>query len=140
MAVLKYIPFNERVVRGDADSTHFRGWNEGGVPIDVSGWTLFHTAKRRLNDEDDDAKIKRDSDNDPTAFTFYDSGSLLDPPDLVGFDDSFSVNYLPADTGLMIPQDYEQDLQIIKVAAGSPKTYGLGVLTIIGDVTRRTTT
>lgn len=132
MTVVKYIPFNREVIRGDGDTVHFRDWNDNGTPIDITNWTIFHTAKKRLNDSDDDASIKRDNVNDPTAIVKYDNNSN-------GFPDSFEVNYLPADTGLMVPRDYHQDIQIID-GTDPPQTRALGTLKITGDVTRRTTT
>ena len=129
MAVVKYIPFNNEVVRGDGDTVHFRGWNNDGTPIDVTNWLIFHTAKRRITDSDDKALIRRDSDTDPLAFTKYDNGTN-------GFPDSFSVNYLSDDTSLMLPMDYTQDVQVID-GSNPIKTYALGTLQITADVTRR---
>jgi len=127
-----FIPFNVSVFRGDGRAIQFRGWNVGGVPTDITSWTIFHTAKKRIEDSDNDALIMRDSVNDPTAIVKYDS-------DAHGFPDSFTVNYLPADTTDMNPRDYEQDVQIIQ-GSGAPRTYAFGTLNIKGDVTRRITT
>lgn len=132
MPVVKYIPFNAEVIRGDGDSVHFRDWNDNGAPIDITNWTIFHTAKKRINDADADALIRRDSVNDPTAIVKYDNNSL-------GYPDSFVVNYLTLDTEVMIPRDYHQDVQVID-GSGPPKTYAIGNLKITGDVTRRTAT
>jgi len=127
-----FIPFNATVFRGDGDTVHFRNWNTGGTPIDITAWVIFHTAKKRLEDSDDDAEIKRDSVNDPTVIVKYDNNTN-------GFPDSFSVSWIPADTSTMVPRDYYQDVQIVDGAV-PPRTWAAGTLNIKGDVTRRVTT
>jgi hypothetical protein len=127
-----YIPFHATIFRGDGDTVHFRNWNIAGTPVDITNWVIFHTAKKRLEDSDDDAEINRDSDNDPTAIAKYDNNTN-------GFPDSFSVSWLPADTATMTPRDYFQDVQIID-GAGPPHTRAYGTLTITGDVTKRVDT
>lgn len=127
-----YIPFNEEGFQGDGWTVHFRDWTTGGSAINITNWKIFHTAKKRLEDADNDAVIKRDSDNDPLLIVKYDNNAN-------GFPDSFSVTYNATDTVDMTPREYFQDIQIVDGSA-DPRTYAYGTLTILGDVTKRVVT
>jgi len=92
--------------------------DENGTAIDITGWTIFFTAKNDIDDVDADAIIKKDitSHTDPTAGTTQ-------------------IHLTPTDTNLL--GIYVYDIQVKKLN-GDILTVVNGELTFLDDVTIRT--
>ena len=128
-----FIPFDRELVRGDGGGPWIFIFAENGSPVDVSGWTVFYTAKTEKDDVSDDAgaALSYDSVNDTTAIAKSDSGS--------GTTDTITITPLAADTGNMAVVVHFHDVQ--RTASGEdPWTFAMGDLALTGDVSRRTTT
>lgn len=63
----------DAIIRGTAYSITFTLEYKDGTPVDITGYTLFFTAKKNLSDTDDEAYIRIDvapqDISDPTAGT-----------------------------------------------------------------------
>ena len=105
------------ITRGDTKiyALHFR--NKTGADIDISNWTIFFTVKKKLEDIDDDAKIKKNITNH------------TDP-----IHGKTEIRLDPADTELLGEHFY--DIQV-KTPAGVIITIAASSITFSPDVTRR---
>lgn len=61
------------IIRGDSKFYLFRFKKQDGSPVDISGWTIFYTLKRRIDDSDDNAVVKMQL----TTHTAADQGESL---------------------------------------------------------------
>lgn len=59
---------NLNVMQGDCKFYILNFTDENDVPIDISDWTIYFTAKEKMADTDNDAVIKKDivTHSDPT--------------------------------------------------------------------------
>jgi len=110
---------NFEFVRGD-DQILALAFTLDGVPKDITGWTIFFTVKKKVEDDDADAVIKKeitthtDPMNGKTEIPILDTET--DPLDGVYF---YDVQY--------------------KDTLGIIKTVMLGTMSFLKDVTRRIT-
>ena len=107
------------IIRGDTASIEVQ-ITQDGTPINITGYTVFFTAKKNLSDSDASAAIKKDitSHSDPV------NGKTL-------------VSLAPADTSSLAIGNYHWDLQL-KSGAGAITSVTKQILEIIEDVTIRT--
>ena len=105
------------ITRGDTKiyALHFR--DGAGVDIDITGWMIFFTVKKKLEDIDDDAKIKKNITNH------------TDP-----IHGKTEIRLGPADTELLGEHFY--DIQV-KTSAGAIITIATSSIMFNYDVTRR---
>lgn len=107
------------VYRGDEFSMQLEFKDEDGVVIDITGWTIFFTVKKKLDDPDTAAKLSVTvSPTDPT------NGIALVTVPNTETDNLSGVYYY--------------DFQF-KKADGTIQTLVSGGITFEKDVTRRTT-
>jgi hypothetical protein len=106
------------IKRGDTKPYTIYFEDEDGMDINITGWTIFFTAKINIDDSDDDAKIKKTiiSHTDPIN---GETQILLTSTDT-------------ADVG-----NYVYDIQY-KDTAGNIRTVMEGMLVIAQDITQRT--
>lgn len=104
------------LVRGDYKAFNL-AFSQGGTPINITGFSLFFTAKEDAADSDAEAVISKKvtSHTDPTA--------------------GLTVVELDADDTDVTPGSYLYDFQLVNVA-GKPTTVLMGTLNIIADITR----
>lgn len=106
------------VYRGDSFAVELVFTDQDGTAIDITGWKIFFTAKRRREDPDDAAALSITTDpTDPV------NGRAL-----VGRDNTFTQNLNGA---------YYYDFQY-KRTDGSIQTLISGSITFSPDITRRT--
>ncbi len=111
-------PRNLYLTRGD-DKFYVLTFTDGnGDPIDITGWTIYFTVKRDLDDTDDEALIKKDI----TAHT--------DPTNGVT-----KIHLTSDDTDLI--GNFYYDIQV-KKSDGIILTVLEGMITFKKDVTHRT--
>ena len=105
------------ITRGDTKiyALHFR--DGAGVDIDITGWMIFFTVKKKLEDIDDDAKIRK---------------NIIDHTDPVHGKTEISLS--SADTELLGEHFY--DIQV-KTTAGAIITIAASSITFSPDVSRR---
>ena len=110
------------IIRGDDISLPFTYKDADGVAIDITGYTIFFTAKAVIDDDvtDADAVIKKDV----TSHTNPTGGESL-------------ITLTDADTNVA-PQNYLADIQL-KDDSGNIASSGQFFLKVIADVTRRIT-
>lgn len=96
---------------------YFQDANE--VPIDITGWTVFFTVKRKADDSDDDAVIKK------TITTFSNPGNGEADIILTSIDTDLDIG------------SYLFDIQI-KTSSDEIITVLEGIITISKDITIRT--
>jgi len=78
-------PRNITVKRGDTTPLPLTFTDENGSAVDITGWTIYFTVKAKIDDEDNDAKIKKDvtTHSDPTngktVITLSSSDTSIDP-------------------------------------------------------------
>lgn len=97
---------------------------DGGTPVDLTGVSMWWTAKRRHTDTDDQAVIAK-TVGDGIAVTNAPGGLAtvtIDPDDTAGLDNSSALWW---------------DLQV-KDGAGKVRTLAAGRLVVNADVTRAT--
>ncbi len=108
--------------RGDTFAWNFTFKDKDGVPIDISGMTLFFTMKQNPTSPDLEVGDLQESVTFPA-----DSESALG----IGF-----MQVLPAKTGLLIPKKkYHYDFQLVD-GSDVVLTLGWGRLTINQDITQ----
>lgn len=126
--------FDEEAAIGDDHPVVLTFYDEDPAGVltaeDISDRDWFYTAKNSKNDADADALIS-------LSFLTADAD-----PDL-GLNPGAVVNrlsfFLPnVDTTLMIEKNYHQDLQSVETATSRVFTKGLGTLSMVKDVTDRT--
>lgn len=103
--------------RGD-DNTITLKFMDGDTPKDITGWTIFFTLKKKIDDSDDDAVLKKDITSHTNAAQGETEIPLLDTNtnDLAGI--------------------YHYDIQS-KDDSGIIKTVIKGEINFIKDITRR---
>ena len=109
-----------KIFRGDTITRQLTFQNEDGTPMDISGATVYFTAKTATDDDITDSNaIKKD-------ITVHDNaaGGLS------------TLLLTPAETNVS-PAKYTYEFQL-KTAAGAITTYPGGKLEVLADVTRRT--
>jgi len=108
------------IYRGDSKSYDLTFTNGDGEAIDITGWTIFFTAKEKRTDSDDDAVMSKDVTNhsDPT-------GGVS------------AISFTASETNID-PKAYYYDIQV-KKADGTIRTVLVNKLQILIDITRRTT-
>lgn len=111
------------IIQGDDETITVTFKDEDGVAINITGYTVFFTMKKRPDDDSDDsdAPIKKTvtSHTDPTH------GITV-------------VNLTSAETALLEPRRYVYDFQL-KDLSNKITSSRYGVLEVIKDVTNRTT-
>ena len=109
-----------RIVRGDTIPFNLTITDTDDLPVNITGFTLFFTVKEDIADDDANAvvSISQTSHTDPANGLT----SLVVPS---------------ATTELLSAGEYYWDLQI-KYADGSIQSSYPGVLTVVADVTQRT--
>jgi hypothetical protein len=110
---------NLEIKRGDSKSWTLYFRDEDGVNIDITGWTIFFTAKENVDDIDDNAKIKK-------TITSHTSPTLGET----------KIELTPDDTNLVI-KSYVYDIQI-KKSTGEIQTIIEGNVVVTKDITQRT--
>lgn len=105
--------------RGD-DNTIALSFTQNDVAVDITGWTIFFTIKQKINDDDDDASLKKDV----TSHTDAAAGETE-----IVLTDTNTDDLLGA---------YVYDIQY-KDDSGNIKTVLTGEITFKEDVTRRIT-
>jgi len=115
-------PITQKILyikRGDTKSYTLKFRDEDGNAVDITGWTIFFTAKNKIDDVDDDAVIKKTitDHTDPT-------------------DGETQITLTSTDTAAVASLVY--DIQY-KTSGGQIKTVIEGFLEISKDVTIRTT-
>ena len=106
------------VYRGDDKTFSFTFKYSDGTAVDITGWTIFFTAKENESDSDDDAKIAKEvtSHTSPT-------GGLS------------QLSITDSDTDIT-PKKYYYDFQV-KKDDGIIKTIVKGEFRVLTDITRR---
>jgi hypothetical protein len=110
---------NIEVFRGDSFGTQMEFTDDDGVAIDITGWTIFFTIKKKKSDTDDQAVISK------TITTFDDPTSGI-----------ASVTLTSTET-YNLDGTYFYDFQF-KDNTGSVSTIVAGGITFLEDITRRT--
>lgn len=107
------------IIRGDTADIEVQ-ISQDGTPVNITGYTVFFTAKKNLSDADNSAAIKKDitSHSDPT------NGKTI-------------VSLAPADTASLAVGKYHWDLQL-KSGSGAISSVSKQMLEIVEDVTIRT--
>lgn len=107
------------IIRGDDVSITIKFTDSDGNPIDLTGATVYFTAKNNLSDADNDAVLSADitSHSNPT------NGETV-------------LTFADTDTDGLTVKSYYYDLQL-KTAAGKISSVKAGKLNILEDVTRR---
>jgi hypothetical protein len=123
MSDATYFPLNLTIVQGDDVPMTFL-FSQDGVPLDISSWLFYYTAKAAYDDVDASAKITVN----PTAMTL--SASIP-----AGTVDKLTFVLPKASTVLMAAGYYYQDLQVIRT--GLVTTLGRGLLVVEAQVTIR---
>lgn len=116
------------ITRGDSEAFTVRLTGPGEVALDLTGGTLFWTAKA---DEDDD-------DTDAVAAAYWQDGGAADGLSVA--DPATGVVGLVLDaltTASIAPGQYVWDLQLVS-GTGAVRTVDRGMLTVAADVTQRT--
>jgi hypothetical protein len=110
---------NLELMRGDYKAFNLT-FSQGGVALNLTGYTLFFTVKESTADDDEDALIAKvvTVHTDPTL---GETAVILEAVDMD----------IPAGT-------YQYDFQLVN-PTGKPTTVMIGTLTVIADVTRRIT-
>jgi len=108
------------LIRGDYKAFNLT-FTQSGTPLDLTNFKLFFTVKDSTDDADSSAKIAKvvTAHSDPTAGK---TTLVIDAADIDDLDGS-----------------YVYDFQLVN-ASGAPTTVLIGMLNVIADVTRRTTT
>ena len=106
------------VMRGDTKTWTLYVEDDDGNDIDISGYTVFFTAKNNINDSDDDAVIKKTitSHTNPTA-------------------GETQIDLTSTDTAVVANLVF--DIQV-KKSTGEIVTITPGILSILQDITLRT--
>lgn len=117
-------PLNLIITQGD-DRVFTFIFDVDGVPVDISTWEFWYTAKGSLDDADVDAVVALD----PTDMTLSDSG--------LGTVDMLTMLITRTVSQAIEPGEYHNDLQVRR--AGLIKTIGKGKLVVEPQVTIRTT-
>ena len=107
------------IIRGDDADLNLTVTNSAGAVVDITGFTIFFTAKESTFDADADAKISK-------TVTSHTSPTL-----------GITTVSLSATDTTVTPRNYYYDFQI-KDTNGKVASCHSGMLTIVGDVTRRT--
>lgn len=109
-----------KIYRGDTVTRQLTFQNEDGTPMDITGATVFFTAKTAADDDvTDSAAIKKDITSHDNAVAGLSTLILT-----------------PAET-TVTPGKYTYDFQL-KTASGNIITYSGGKIEILADITRRT--
>lgn len=115
-------PIDFEIIQGDDTAIACTFKDEDGNPIDITGYTVYFTVKKKPDADDDDssAVIKKDVSvhTDPT------NGET-------------SIEIAKADTEDVEPRRYVYDLQL-KDASDKIASSKFGVLEVIPDITNRT--
>ncbi len=127
--------FDEEAVIGDDHPIELVFYDKVGDTLtaeDISDRNWFYTAKNSHKDADADALIALN----PADMTIDADPDLTLNPSAVTNRLTF---WLPkASTSVMDAKAYAQDLQSVEIASSRVFTKGLGTLTMVGDVTDRT--
>lgn len=124
MSDATYFPLNLTIVQGDDVPMTFL-FSQDGVPLDISSWLFYYTAKAALADLDVAAKIIVN----PTSMTL--SASIP-----AGTVDKLTFLLPKASTAAMAAGTHYHDLQVIR--SGVVTTLGRGSLVVEAQVTIRT--
>jgi hypothetical protein len=110
--------YNVDLVRGDTKTFALNFTSDGTTPIDITGWTVYYTVKRHLEDSDSTALIRKviTAHTDPTQ----------------------------GQTEIVLENTDTQDLEVevlwhdiqIKNTEDKINTIAFGQLNILADVTR----
>ena len=111
---------NLSVIRGDDKYYIITIKDDDGVAIDITGWTVYFTVKEDTNDDDADAKIKKDV----TSHTTPISGIT-------------QIHLTNEDTTLDV-RNYYYDIQV-KKSDDTIMTIVAGNFEVTQDITTRTT-
>lgn len=114
---------NLEIYRGD-NKTWTLTFTDGGVPVNLTGQTIFFTVKKQ--------NVYVDSASDTTD-------ALISKTITAHTNPSGGISALalvPADTSSLAPTSYRYDMQL-KDGSGSILTFITGNFVILADVTRR---
>ena len=108
---------NLAIYRGDDKTWNLAFKDAEGDPIDITGATVWFTAKENTTDEDASAVLQKQitSHSNPTQ-------------------GETQLSLIPSDTDAMEVKDYEYDMQLVE-SSGKVSTFMRGKLNIIQDIT-----
>ena len=124
MSDVTYFPLNLTIVQGDDVPMTFL-FSQDGVPLDISSWLFYYTAKAAYADVDASAKIAISPGASMVLSASVPAGTV----------DTLTFVLPKASTVLMAAGNYYQDLQVIR--AGLVTTLGRGLLIVESQVTIR---
>ena len=107
------------IYRGDNQTYNLSFTKDDGTPQPITGWKIFFTIKKRLDQSDDDADVKVDVTEHDDA-----ENGLT------------SIHLSNGQTDTLIPGSYHYDIQV-KKAEDDITTIVKGKIIVLADVTRR---
>lgn len=110
--------YNIDIVRGDTKTFALNFTSDGNTPINITGWTIYYTVKRRLEDLDVDAVIRKTI----TTHTNPTGGQT-------------EIVLLNTDTQNLETETFWHDIQV-KDTNNKINTIAFGTFNVLADVTR----
>lgn len=104
------------IVRGDTTTISVQVLDSDGNPIDLTGYTIFFTAKKSTDDIDEEAVLEMEAENG-------DDQGMVD------------INFTADDTTYLEPRSYWWDIQLENdgvISSTVPQLFK-----VVADVTRR---
>ena len=115
-------PIDFEIIQGDDSAIQVTFKDEDGVAINITGYTVYFTVKKKPDADEDDS----------TAVLKKEVTSHTDPTNGIT-----NIEIAKADTEDVEPRRYFYDLQL-KDGSGKISSSKYGVLEIIPDITNRT--